>query len=165
MCKCPPPVPILNQLDPVHTPTSQFLKIHIYIILSSTAGSPQWSLSLRFPYQNAVHTFPPPQYTQHAQPISLFSNLSPEEYSIYNVTFPNPTNNGVDNPKVITKFSLPSVRITEIGLNNTKLNILSSYIRPPPPPSIHNPILRQEFCGGHKTSMQLKFTTSRHVVT
>ena len=23
--KCPPPVPILNQLDPVHTPTSYFL--------------------------------------------------------------------------------------------------------------------------------------------
>jgi hypothetical protein len=24
---CPPPVPIQNQLDPVHTPTSHFLKV------------------------------------------------------------------------------------------------------------------------------------------
>jgi hypothetical protein len=53
--KCSPPVPILTQLDPVHTPTLQFLRIHFNIILPSKSRSPRWSLSLRFLQQNHVY--------------------------------------------------------------------------------------------------------------
>ena len=47
-----------RQLDPVQTPTHQFLKIQLNIILPCTQGSSKWSLSLRFPYQNPVYACP-----------------------------------------------------------------------------------------------------------
>ena len=52
--KRPPPVPILSQIDPVHTTTSHFLNIHLNITFPFSTGSPKWSLSLRFPQQNHV---------------------------------------------------------------------------------------------------------------
>ena len=85
--KCLPPVPILSQLDPVHTTTSHFLKIHHNITLPSMPGSPKWSPSLRFPHHNPYMPLLPPHtlYTLHAPPISFFLILSPhtilgEEY-------------------------------------------------------------------------------------
>ena len=58
--KFPPNIHTLSQLDPVHAPTLNFLKIHINIILPSTPGSPKWSLSLRFPHHKTVYVSPLP---------------------------------------------------------------------------------------------------------
>jgi len=46
--KCPPTVPILSQLDPVHTPT--FHSSWYYAPI--TPGSPKWSVSLRLLHQH-----------------------------------------------------------------------------------------------------------------
>ena len=50
---------------PEPTPSSpktpcNFLKVRLNIILPSTSGSPQWSLSLRLPHQKPLHTSPFP---------------------------------------------------------------------------------------------------------
>ena len=55
--KCPQSVPILSQLHSVPTTLSNFLKIHLNIILPSTSWSPQWPLSLRLPHQHPVHPY------------------------------------------------------------------------------------------------------------
>jgi hypothetical protein len=71
------PIPILNQSDPVYTPTFHFLKIQLNIILPSMPGSSKWSLSLRFLYQNLVYTNPLPhtRYMPHPSHSSRFDNL------------------------------------------------------------------------------------------
>ena len=51
-----------------------FVKIHLNIILPSTSWSPEWSLSLRFPHQNLVHTSPSLQ-TYHMPRQSIILNF------------------------------------------------------------------------------------------
>ena len=78
--KCLPSVPILSQLDPVHTPTSHFLKIQLNIILPSTPMSPQCSTSLRFLDQNRVYASPLP-HTRYMPRPSHSSPFCPHSIS------------------------------------------------------------------------------------
>ena len=78
--KRPTPVSILGQPNPVHITTSHLLEIHPNIIHPSTPRSPQWSLTLRFPHQDPLHSPSPHPYAPHTQPISIFSILSPAQY-------------------------------------------------------------------------------------
>ena len=47
--KCPPPVPVLSQLDPVHTPTSHFLKNLLNMTLHLSLGLPSGLFPSGFP--------------------------------------------------------------------------------------------------------------------
>ena len=75
--KCPPPVLVLSQLHPVQTPTSHFLKIDLNIILPSTPGSPNWSLSLRFLHRNPVYASHLPHTRYMPRPSHLLGFYPP----------------------------------------------------------------------------------------
>jgi len=78
--QCPPPVPILSQLDPVHTPHPTSLKYIliyyplIYACISQAVSFPQVSTP-----KPCIHLSSPP-YALHVPPISFCSILSPEQY-------------------------------------------------------------------------------------
>jgi hypothetical protein len=75
--KSPPPVAILSQLNPFHSP-SHFLKIQLNVILPSTPGSPKWSYSFMFPHRNPVYTslLPPDALIPNPSHSSRFYHLN-----------------------------------------------------------------------------------------
>jgi hypothetical protein len=50
----PPPVPVLSQSNPIHTPQANLLKIHSDPIFPPTSRSSKWSLSFGLSHQNLV---------------------------------------------------------------------------------------------------------------
>ena len=78
--KCPPHIPILSQLDPVHTLTSYFLNIYFIIILPCTPGSPDLVSFPQISEPKSCLRLSSHTYTLHAPTISFFSILSTENY-------------------------------------------------------------------------------------
>ena len=85
--KRPPPVSILGQPSPVHIATSHLLEIHPNIIHPSTHGSPQWSLSLRFPHLDPIHPFSLPMHSTYPAHLILLDFITRtilcEQYNIW----------------------------------------------------------------------------------
>jgi hypothetical protein len=124
---------ILSQPNPVHTPTSHFLKIDPNIILPPTPGSPQWSLSLRFPHQNPIHAslLPHPRYMPRPSHSRFYHPHNMDDMYIYNCSW-------IDTrwQQYNTQLHTNSTQHTENGTYITikKLNIhnnkkFSEYVR------------------------------------
>jgi hypothetical protein len=87
--KCLPAVPNLTQLDPVHNPTSHFLKILLNIILLSMPVSSKWSLSLRFFHRNPVYTstLPHTRYMPHSPHSSRFNHPNNNGWRVHIIMY------------------------------------------------------------------------------
>ena len=74
--KLPPPVPNLDQPNPVHIPTFHLLEIHPNIIHPSTPRFPQWSLSLRSSHQGPIHPLSSPICATCPAPLILLDFIT-----------------------------------------------------------------------------------------
>ena len=131
-----PSVPILSQLDPVHTPTSHFLKINLNIFLASTPGSPKWSLSFRLPHQNHVYASPLPhtRYMPRPSHSSRFyhpktSNVTASYSKHQHVETGTDHQEGLFSPNAIAFLDLkPSDYYASLPTYNPNMNSELAYI-------------------------------------
>jgi hypothetical protein len=119
--KRPPPVPILSQPNPVHTPTSHLPKVHPNIIIPSTPGSPQLSLSLRFPHQNPVHTSPLPHTRYMPRPSHSSRFYHTNEMYSFHLTL---RNNWIISEEENLRASKMSLKFPDLLLFNKTLNAM-----------------------------------------
>ena len=77
--KCPPPVLILGQPNPVHTPNPTSWRSILILSTHLCLGLPSGLFPSGFPTKT-LHTPSPHPYAPHGQPISFFSILSPAQY-------------------------------------------------------------------------------------
>jgi hypothetical protein len=74
-----PFVLIPNQINPIHAIPADFVRTHFNIIIPFKPPSSIRPLSVRYPYQNSVRTFPPLLPAPCLTPISLFLIWLPPE--------------------------------------------------------------------------------------
>ena len=69
--RCPPPIPTLNQINPVHAHPTHLTPSKYYPFIYAWAS--KWSLSLRFPHRKPCVGLSSPPYVLRVTPSSFFS--------------------------------------------------------------------------------------------